>query len=60
MFLSRRMEHRKNKIYERALCVIYPSDLKLTFTELLDKNKTVRIHQKNLQVLATEIFKAKS
>ena len=36
-----------------------PSDSKLTFKELLDKNKTVSIHQKNLQVLATEIFKVK-
>ena len=37
----------------------YPSDSKLTFKELLEKNKTVSIHQKNVQVLATEIFKAK-
>ena len=53
------MEHRINKIYERVLCLIYPSDSKLIFKELLDKNKTVRIHQKNLQGLATEIFKTK-
>ena len=46
-------------IHERALPLIYPSNSKLTFKELLDKNKTVSIHQKNLQVLATEIFKAK-
>ena len=59
MFHSRRMEHRINIIHERALCLIYPSDSKLTFEELLEKNKTVSIHQKNLQVLATEIFKAK-
>ena len=59
MFHSRRMEHRINKIHERALRLIYPSDSKLTFKELLEKNKTVSIHQKNLQVLATEIFKAK-
>ena len=60
MFHSRKMEHSINKINERALrLIIYPSDSKLTFKELLDKNKTVSIHQKNLQVLATEIFKAK-
>ena len=59
MFHIRRMEHRVNKIHDRALRLIYPSNLKLTFKELLDKNKTVRIHQKNLQVLAPEIFKAK-
>ena len=59
MFHSRRMEHRINKIHERALRLIYPSDSKLTFKELLDKNKTVNIHKKNLQVRATEIFKIK-
>ena len=58
MFHSRRMEHRINKIHERALRLIYPSDSKLTFKELL-KKQTVSIHQKNLEVLATEIFKAK-
>ena len=59
MFHSRRMEHRINKIHERALCLIYPSESKLTLKELLDTNKTVSIHQRNLQVLATEKFKAK-
>ena len=49
MFHSRKMEHSINRIH----------DSKLTFKELLNKNKTVSIHQKNLQVLATEIFKAK-
>ena len=53
------MEHRINRIYERALRLIYPSDSKLTFRELFDKNKTVSIHQKILQALATEIIKAK-
>ena len=42
------MEHRMNKIYERAFRIIYPSDSKLTFKELLDENKTVSIHPKNL------------
>ena len=59
MFHSRRMEHKINKIHERVLRLICPSDSKLTFKEFLDKNKTVSIHRKNLQVLATEIFKAK-
>ena len=53
MFHSQRMRHRINQIND------WPSDSKLTFKELLDKNKTVSIHQKNLQVLATEIFKVK-
>ena len=53
MFHSRRMEHRINKIHERALHLICPSDSKLTFKELLEKHKNVSINQKNLQVLAT-------
>ena len=59
MFHSQRMEHRINMIYERVLHLIYPSNSKLTFKKLLDKNKTVSIHQRNLTVIATEIFKAK-
>ena len=61
MFHSQRMEHRINKDppSERVLRLIYPSNSKLTFKKLLDKNKTVSIHQKNLTVIATEIFKAK-
>ena len=59
MFHSRRMEHRINNIggvLEGPS--YYPSDSKLTFKDLLDK-KTVSIHQKNLQALATEILKQK-
>ena len=56
---SRKMEHRIIKTHEMALPFIYPFDSKLTFKELLDKNKTGSIHLKTLQVLATEIFKAK-
>ena len=53
------MEHRINKIHERVVRLIYLFDSELAFKELLDKSKTVNIHQKNLEVLATEIFKAK-
>ena len=59
MFHGRKMEHSINKIHERVLRLIYPSDSKLTFKELLDKSKTVSIHQKNLQVIATKIFREK-
>ena len=44
MFHSRKMEHKINKIHKRALRPIYPSDLKLLFQELLDKNKTATTH----------------
>ena len=60
MFRSRAMEHRINRIHERTLRFIYPNQHQLTFKELLEKNKTVSIHQRNLQTLATEIYKAKN
>ena len=55
MFHSRGMEHRINKFHKRALPLIYSSDSKLAFKELLDKNKTMSIHRKNLLLLAKEI-----
>ena len=61
MFHSQAMEHRISRIHERTLRLIYPNQHQLTFKELLEeKNKTVRIHQRNLQTLATEIFKTKN
>ena len=59
-FHSRAMEHRINRIHERTLRLIYPSQHQLTFKELLEKQKTVSIHQRNLKTLATEIYKVKN
>ena len=60
MFHSRAMEHRINRIHERTLWLIYPNQHQLTFKELLEKNEIVSIHQRNLQTLATEIYKNKN
>ena len=60
MFHSREMEHRINSIHKRALKLVYQDSPDLTFQELLAKDKSVSVHQKNLQLLATEIFKSKS
>ena len=54
------MEHRKNRIHERTLRLIHPNQHQLSFKELLEKNKTVSKHQRNLQTLATEFCKAKN
>ena len=47
MFHSRAMEHRINRIHKRALRLIYPNQHQLTFKELLGRNKTDSIHQRN-------------
>ena len=57
MFHSRGSNDRINKIHERALRSVY-NDFSSTFEELLIKDNSVSIHHANLQVLATEIFKA--
>ena len=59
MFHSRQLNNRINKIQERALRLVY-KDSKLTFDDLLKLDNSVTIHQRNLQILATEIFKVKN
>ena len=58
MFHSRKLNNRINNIHERALRIVY-RDYGSTFQQLLKQNKSVTIHQRNLQILATEIFKTK-
>ena len=60
MFHSRKMEHRINNIHKRTLKLVYQDSPDLTFQELLTKDNSVSVHQKNLQLLATEIFKSKT
>ena len=59
MFHSRQLNNRINKIQERALRLVY-KDNKLTFDDLSMLDNSVTIHQRNLQILATEIFKVKN
>ena len=59
MFHSRKLNHRINIKHERALRVTY-QDYKSTFLKLLEKDNSVTIHQRNLKVLASEIFNAKN
>ena len=49
-----------NNIHKRALRIVY-QDKKSTLQEdLLEKDHSVPIHKKNLQYLATEIYKVKN
>ena len=53
---SRTVNSKINKLHERCLRIIY-NDKKLFFKELFETDKSVPIPIKNLQVLATEMFK---
>ena len=58
MFHSRTLNSRVNKLNERALRIVY-QDYASSFTELLEKDSSRTIHDRNIQ-LATELFKVKN
>ena len=47
MFHSRRLKNHINNIHERASQVVYRNHI-TSFEELLEKDKSVTIHQRNL------------
>ena len=59
MFHDIPVNKKKNNIHKRALRIAY-KDSCSTFDDLLRKAKSVSIHQRNLQLLAMEIFKTHS
>ena len=56
MFHSRQINHKINKLNERALRIVY-NDHFSSFKELISKDKSVTVHQRNLQIPATEMYK---
>ena len=56
MFRNRTLNNRINGIHERRLSILYRDDTS-NFTKLLQKENAVTVHQINLQVLATEVYK---
>ena len=59
MFHSRKLNIQVNKFHERALrivCQYYAS----LFSELLEKENSRTLHNRNIQLLAIEIFKLKN
>ena len=55
---SRSLYNKINRIQERSLQIVYRG-YKSSFKELLQNDKFLTIHQKNLQYLAIEIYKVK-
>ena len=56
MFHSRTLNERINKIHERALRIVY-KDNTSSFEDLLLKDNSVTIHERNIQTLAIELYK---
>ena len=59
MFHSRKLNHKINHIHERALRLVY-NDYTSTFENLLLIDGSVSIHHRNIQKVATEMYKAKN
>ena len=53
---SRANNRKINRLYKRCLRIIY-NDKQSSFLKLLEKDNSVSIHRRNLQTLATEMFK---
>ena len=53
---SRENKRKINQLHEWCLRTVY-NDKQSSFNELLEKDGSVSIHERNLQVLATEMYK---
>ena len=58
IFHSKQMNNRINHIYERALRLAYNNHVS-TFEPLLEMDKSFTVHDRNLQIHATEMYKIK-
>ena len=55
MFNSRKLNKEIKKLLERCLRIVYSNNT-LSFAEPLEIDNSVSMHQKNFQVLATELY----
>ena len=53
---SRENNNKINRIHERYLRIIY-NDKRSSFNALLEKDGSVSIHERNIKILAAEMFK---
>ena len=53
---SRTNNNKINSLHERCFIIVY-NDKQSSFNELLEKDGSVSIHMRNIQILATEMYK---
>ena len=58
MFCNRRANNRINKLYERALSLLY-DDYETSFSDLLAKDGSYTARHTNIQILLLEMYKIK-
>ena len=56
MFHRRQVNHKINKLHEWALRIVY-NDHFSSFEERLSKDKSVTVHERNPQILTSEMYK---
>ena len=56
MTCSRTLNNKSNKLQERALRILYNDDIS-TFAQLLEKDNSVTVHDRNIKLLAKEMYK---
>ena len=57
MFCSRSLNGNINKLHERAMRILYKDDI-TNFQDLLIKDRSETIHDRNIKLLAIEMYKA--
>ena len=58
LFINRVTNHKVNRLHERSLRILY-KDYISNYAELLQKDNSVTIHTRNIQLLAIEMYKVK-
>ena len=56
---SRTLNYKINKLHQKALRVVYKND-NLSFLQLLEKDNSITIHDRNRQKLAVKMYKVKN
>ena len=58
MFIHRGTTHKVNHLHERSLQILY-QDYLSSYAELLQKDNSVTVHTRNIQLLTIEIYEVK-